>query len=117
MPALTVTGSEIRYSPAHPKAKEPIAFVIPVHNTGRTDANRARISCTIAADGRTGLTKEFDAEIKEGQVYLVRLEVETPPAREIVLEIIVWAEGAGEHAVSRASITVGVAAADPPRRH
>jgi hypothetical protein len=112
---LTVSGTEFRVAPAHPKAKEPIEFVIPVHNIGRADANRAKIICSIAADGRVSFMKEFDAEIKAGQVYIVRLGAETPAAREIVLEVIVRADGASEHAVSRASISVSVGA-DPPRR-
>src|SRR5262249_27511774 len=115
-PVLEVTRSEIRYEPARPRPKEPIEFLIPVHNIGRGDADRARIICTVYADGRPGLHKEFDPIIKAGQFYVVRFGMETPAARELVLEVIAGAEGAGERATGRARIPIIVGAIEPPRR-
>jgi hypothetical protein len=115
-PVLEVARSEIRYEPARPRPKEPIEFLISVHNIGRGDADRARIICTVYADGRPGLRKEFDPIIKAGQSYMVRFRLETPAARELVLEVLAGADGAGERATSRASIPIVVAAVEPPRR-
>jgi len=62
------------------------------------------------------LRKEFDPIIKAGQFYVVRFGMETPAARELVLEVIAGAEGAGERATGRARIPIIVGAIEPPRR-
>jgi len=113
-PDLSIATRDIVYRPEMPRVGAPLGLAAAIHNNGKGDAHQARIVCLLFADGRQIDAREFRADIKASEVYVVKWSVATPAARRLRVEVSVSVGTDTDSNNNHAALDINLPVSNPP---